>query len=95
MFYWLNYADDGVKNAPLVLWLQGGPGAGSEFAKFIENGPTDVYGNKRNTSWTRVAHMLYVDNPIGTGFSYSKAPPQGFATTDAEIAAHLVIFLQG
>jgi carboxypeptidase C (cathepsin A) len=49
------------------LSLLGGPGASSLFGSFIENGPVDVYGNTRNTSWTLAANMLFVDNPIGTG----------------------------
>jgi serine carboxypeptidase 1 len=79
--------------APLVLWLQGGPGASGLFGDFLENGPVDVYGKPRATSWTRVATMLYVDNPIGTGFSFTKN--NAFPTTDLQIANGLVNFLRG
>jgi carboxypeptidase C (cathepsin A) len=27
---------------PLILWLQGGPGASSQFAAFTENGPIRI-----------------------------------------------------
>ncbi len=37
--------------------------------------------------------MLYCDNPIGTGFSYTNNG--NFATTDLEIANGLVNFLSG
>lgn len=41
LFYWF------IKNtknssAPLVLWLNGGPGAASMFGLFLENGPLRV-----------------------------------------------------
>jgi serine carboxypeptidase 1 len=78
------------QTAPLILWLQGGPGGSSLFGDFLENGPVDVYGQPRATSWTNLASMLYVDNPIGTGFSYTN--DNGFFTSDAEIAAGLVSF---
>lgn len=69
MFYWLNYAQNGSSTAPTVLWLQGGPGASSLFGSFIENGPVDVFGNRRNTSWTIAANMLFVDNPVRLCFA--------------------------
>lgn len=80
-------------SAPLVLWLQGGPGGSSLFGDFLENGPVNVFQQPRSTSWTQLASVLYVDNPIGTGFSYTTS--NAFATTDAQIGAGLVSFFQG
>ena len=87
---------------PLVLFLQGGPGATSLFSDFLETGPEKLYLSPnspggyalepRAHAWTNHATMLYVDNPIGTGFSYTK-DPRGFSTTDEEIADNLVNFL--
>ena len=54
-------------------------------------GPEDAYGRARATSWTNYASMLYVDNPIGTGFSYTT--DNGYSTTDEGVAAGLVDFL--
>jgi carboxypeptidase C (cathepsin A) len=63
---------------PLVIWLQGGPGASSMFGLFVENGPLKIvhnatskhYDTVENTfSWGKSAHLLYIDNPAGTGFS--------------------------
>jgi len=31
----------------------------------------DVNLNARNTTWLQTANLLFVDNPIGTGFSYT------------------------
>ncbi|XP_040190444.1 retinoid-inducible serine carboxypeptidase [Rana temporaria] len=75
MFWWLYYADHPTKNytqVPLVLWLQGGPGgSGCGFGNFAEIGPLDVNMKPRNSSWAQVASLLFVDNPVGTGYSYT------------------------
>ena len=33
------------KNDPVVIWLTGGPGCGSEIALFYENGPFQITNN--------------------------------------------------
>lgn len=73
MFYWLYYttAPGGYQQAPLVMWLQGGPGgSGTGFGNFEEIGPLDVQLNPRNTTWLQEVSLLFVDNPVGTGYSY-------------------------
>ena len=39
MFYWFFAAQSGNENAPLIVWLQGGPGGSSLFGLFSEMGP--------------------------------------------------------
>lgn len=74
MFWWLYGAQvdpSQRETKPLIMWLQGGPGGSSTgFGNFEELGPLDVNLKPRNTSWTSVANVLFVDNPVGTGFSY-------------------------
>ena len=89
---------------PLVMWLQGGPGASSLFGDFLESGPEKLSVDPANASnwllsprthtWVQYANMLYVDNPVGTGFSYTKHAG-GFSTSDEDIATNLVLFLKG
>ncbi|CAG2176740.1 unnamed protein product, partial [Oppiella nova] len=74
-FYWFFEATKDPENAPVVLWLTGGPGCSSLFASLTENGP--FYINKdgktvetRDHSWNTVANILYLESPAGTGFSY-------------------------
>jgi len=47
----------------------------SEWAIFFENGPFKIINNstlrKNKYSWNKIANMLYVDYPPGTGFSVS------------------------
>lgn len=45
MFYWLFRNPIREKTSPLVIWLNGGPGATSMFALFAENGPLRVVRN--------------------------------------------------
>lgn len=73
LFYWMFEAETDPANKPLVLWLTGGPGCSSELALFFENGPFTVNPDlslKPNPhSWTKVANVIWLDQPVGTGFS--------------------------
>ncbi|KAB0794557.1 hypothetical protein PPYR_11396 [Photinus pyralis] len=75
LFFWffpsqLNYAND-----PVILWLQGGPGATSLIGLFTENGPFIVTPQQtltpRKYSWTYGHSVIYIDNPVGTGYSFT------------------------
>ncbi|CAL8100254.1 unnamed protein product [Orchesella dallaii] len=73
MFWWLYYTTATVDytKKPLILWLQGGPGASSAgYGNFMEIGPLDVNLQNRTFSWVDYANVLFVDNPVGSGFSY-------------------------
>ncbi|XP_017294334.1 retinoid-inducible serine carboxypeptidase [Kryptolebias marmoratus] len=97
MFWWLYYADSpsaGYKDLPLVMWLQGGPGgSGTGFGNFEEIGPLDRDLQPRKTSWVQAASVLFVDNPVGTGFSYTDGP-DGFATNVSTVASDMLVLLQ-
>uniref|UniRef100_A0A8C5BNF9 Carboxypeptidase n=1 Tax=Gadus morhua TaxID=8049 RepID=A0A8C5BNF9_GADMO len=94
MFWWLYYADGpaSYQDLPLVLWLQGGPGGSSTgFGNFEEIGPLDRELQPRKTSWT--ASVLFVDNPVGTGFSYVDGP-DGFSRDVATVASDMLVLLR-
>ena len=67
-FFSLVCTQNGKKDAPLMLWLQGGPGGSSLFGLFNENGPlvVDSSGNValRKVTWNTDYHMIYIDNPV-------------------------------
>lgn len=97
MFWWLYYADHPTKNytqVPLVMWLQGGPGAsGCGFGNFAEIGPLDINLKPRNSSWVQVASLLFVDNPVGTGYSYT-TDSGAFAKDVDTVSRDMLVLLQ-
>ncbi|KAF6154575.1 hypothetical protein GIB67_017957 [Kingdonia uniflora] len=64
MFYF--FFESQTKEDPMGIWLTGGPGCSSELAVLYENGPFNIAKNLFLAS-----NLLYVDQPTGTGFSYS------------------------
>ncbi|XP_042476057.1 serine carboxypeptidase-like [Macadamia integrifolia] len=74
MFYFF-FESRNSKDDPVVIWLTGGPGCSSELAIFYENGPFKIANNLslvwNDYGWDKVSNLLYVDQPTGTGFSYS------------------------
>jgi vitellogenic carboxypeptidase-like protein len=80
-----------------VLWLQGGPGSSSMFSVFFENGPyvidKDMRVSFNNYSWIQEFSMLYIDNPIGSGFSFTN-DKNGFSRDQENIADNLYEALQ-
>lgn len=102
MFYWLYVSPaltqgrqaGPVKVVPLIMWLQGGPGGSSTgFGNFIETGPLDVDQNPRTTTWLKVASLLFVDNPVGSGFSYVDEKT-ALTTNVAMIAEDMLVLLK-
>lgn len=74
MFY-LFFESRNSQNDPVVIWLTGGPGCSSELALFYENGPFQIANNLslvwNNYGWDKASNLLFVDQPVGTGFSYT------------------------
>jgi cathepsin A (carboxypeptidase C) len=98
IFYWWFESRNDTKNDPLVLWLTGGPGCASEIALFYENGPYKFMDDKKTLtsnehSWNSNANLLYVDQPVGTGFS--KGPIIHLDTNEDQIAEDMAKFMIG
>lgn len=76
LFYWYVENRDHLADAPLVLWLNGGPGAASLYGFFMENGPyvinKDGTLSERQYAWSQKANYLVIDQPAGVGFSYGE-----------------------
>ena len=97
MWYWLVESQNNAKTDPVVLWLTGGPGCSAGLASFLENGPFTVAPGGQSLlvnpwSWNRNATVLYVDSPVGTGYSYTNA--SGLVTSEKQMADDLYTLLQ-
>lgn len=92
LFFWFIKANtNNWADSPLVLWLQGGPGASSLFGLFTENGPFNIVTEDQLTlrkySWHIKANLIYIDNPVGTGFSFTDE--NGYSTNQDQVATNL------
>ena len=95
MFWWLfKVNEDSYKSHPLVMYLQGGPGDSSTgFGNFMEIGRRDLKLSPRNNSWDRHANVLFVDNPVGVG--YSQVFNNAFSLNNTQIGTDLVQLFKG
>ncbi|XP_021284931.1 serine carboxypeptidase-like 7 [Herrania umbratica] len=83
LFYYFVKSERNPEEDPLMLWLTGGPGCSAFSGLVFEIGPlnfkADVeYNGSLPTlvlnpySWTKVSNIIFVDSPVGTGFSYAR-----------------------
>ncbi|KAI7876506.1 serine carboxypeptidase-domain-containing protein [Mucor mucedo] len=67
--------EEKVEQEKLIIWLNGGPGCSSMDGLFLENGPfrvqTDLTLTINPGGWQNYATNVYVDQPVGTGFSFA------------------------
>mmetsp|Transcript_29234 Transcript_29234/g.52241 ORF Transcript_29234/g.52241 Transcript_29234/m.52241 type:complete len:443 (-) Transcript_29234:33-1361(-) len=100
MFYWLTEklgTNISTDNSPILIWLQGGPGCSSMTGNLFEFGPLYIDNNMvpqvRNVTWASNYHLLFIDNPFGSGFSY--APQSQFVSNYTQMAENLYNMLIG
>jgi carboxypeptidase C (cathepsin A) len=76
LFFWFFESRSNPSKDPLVLWLNGGPGCSSSTGLLFELGPCTITDEGKNTtfnphSWTNRANVIFLDQPVGVGYSYS------------------------
>lgn len=78
-FFWYFKSQNNAEGSPLIIWMNGGPGASSMLGLFTENGPCHINGmltpEPSPLSWNLDYNVLYVDQPVQTGFSYDICTP--------------------
>jgi carboxypeptidase C (cathepsin A) len=97
LFYWFFYPDPTNytgkdEDVPLLLWMNGGPGCSSMDGLFLEHGPLEFRLDannhwiltSRNSSWHKApAYVVYVDQPVGTGLSFTMSDT--YADSDEQV----------
>jgi len=107
--FWLFQPAEQMVSKSLVIWLNGGPGCSSfNCGVLMENSPvtqplhragyccldsTPNFGYNEHT-WTRATTMLYVEHPIGTGFSHGSAFPENEEEASGDLDSFLQNFLK-
>ncbi|EES02428.2 hypothetical protein SORBI_3003G062900 [Sorghum bicolor] len=86
-------------SAPLVLWLNGGPGCSSvgygameELGAFRVN-PDGATLSLNPYAWNKVANVLFLDSPAGVGYSYTNTTNDLYAAGDNKTAHDSYAFL--
>ncbi|KQJ91815.1 serine carboxypeptidase-like 3 isoform X2 [Brachypodium distachyon] len=103
LFYYFIESEGDPRRDPLLLWLTGGDRCTVLSALFFEIGPlklvVEPYNGTRVPrlryhpySWTRAASILFVDSPVGAGFSFSRNP-RGYDVGDVSSSLQLKEFL--
>ncbi|KAF3456405.1 hypothetical protein FNV43_RR01055 [Rhamnella rubrinervis] len=99
LFYWFFEALSQPATKPLLLWLNGGPGCSSiGYGAAVELGPyrvnvngTGLYFNEY--AWNTEANLLFVESPVGVGFSYTNTSSDLTQLEDKIVAEDAYNFL--
>lgn len=103
LFYYFVESQGDPKSDPLMLWLTGGPGCSSLSGLIYQIGPLTFDFEAENASspvlvlnkyaWTKLANIIFLDSPVGTGFSYATTQ-EGYHSSDTESSADVYEFLR-
>nr|ODN88617.1 cathepsin A (carboxypeptidase C) [Cryptococcus depauperatus CBS 7841] len=99
LFFWFEESRSNPKEDPLMLWLNGGPGCSSTTGLLFELGGCNIGAKGENVtlnqhSWNSVANVLYLDQPIGVGYSYADEGEVNNSPAAAEdVYSFLILFL--
>ncbi|KAL6623124.1 hypothetical protein ACP70R_033003 [Stipagrostis hirtigluma subsp. patula] len=102
LFYYFIESEGDPRRDPVLLWLTGGDRCSVISGLAFEIGPVKFIIEPYNGSlprlqynpysWTKVASILFVDSPVGAGFSFSRRP-KGYDVGDVSSSLRLKIFL--
>uniref|UniRef100_A0ACD6A7B2 Uncharacterized protein n=1 Tax=Avena sativa TaxID=4498 RepID=A0ACD6A7B2_AVESA len=102
LFYYFVESERSPSTDPVLLWLTGGPGCSGFSGLVFEVGPLKfvlepydgilprlVYNPY---SWSKIASIIFLDSPVGAGFSYAR-DPKGYDVGDISSSLQVVTFL--
>ncbi|KAG1897584.1 Alpha/Beta hydrolase protein [Suillus fuscotomentosus] len=99
LFFWFFPPGPDGSLDDLIFWTNGGPGCSSLEGLLQENGPFSwSLGQAKPTvneySWTNLSSVLWVEQPVGTGFSQGVPNAQNEEDVAAQLAGFLQQFLE-
>ncbi|CAG8534740.1 2205_t:CDS:10, partial [Dentiscutata heterogama] len=93
IFFWLMHNRHIADKPKLIIWLNGGPGCMD--GVFLESGPWRINNNQGlsliDGAWNEYANVLYVDQPIGTGFSFANS--NSYLNNVTQVPGQFLLFL--
>ncbi|KAF2488513.1 carboxypeptidase D [Lophium mytilinum] len=95
LYFWYFPSSNPLAEDEITIWLNGGPGCSSLEGFLQENGPVLwQYGTFKPVqnpwTWVNLTNMVWVEQPVGTGFSQGTPT----ATNEAEAAAQFLGFFK-
>ncbi|KAF2941138.1 serine carboxypeptidase-like 13 [Oryza sativa Japonica Group] len=103
LFYYFVESERSPSTDPVILWLTGGPLCSGFTALVFEVGPMNFVLAPYNGSlprlvnnqysWTKIASIIFLDTPVGSGFSYAR-DPKGYNVGDISSSLQVVTFLK-
>ncbi|KAL6843505.1 hypothetical protein ACP4OV_026567 [Aristida adscensionis] len=103
LFYYFVESERDPGGDAVLLWLTGGPRCSAFNAVVYEIGPLKFALQRYDGtlprlvynpySWTQMASILFLDSPVGSGFSYAR-DPKGYDVGDISSSMQIVTFLR-
>ncbi|KAK5446508.1 hypothetical protein LTS15_009847 [Exophiala xenobiotica] len=95
LYFWFFPSTNPAAKNEILIWLNGGPGCSSLEGFLQENGPFlwqyGTYKPVQNVwAWTNLTNMVWVEQPVGTGFSQGTPT----ATSESDVAAQFLGFFK-
>jgi cathepsin A (carboxypeptidase C) len=99
IFFWMFPSQHEPSEDPVIIWLQGGPGASGLYGILNQWGPKRIKRRENPAAgqpqWDfddnpyrldQKATVIFIDQPLGTGFSYSEQnPPRVVSNSKAAV----------
>ncbi|KAI3697447.1 hypothetical protein L6452_30471 [Arctium lappa] len=103
VFYYFVESERNPSDDPLLLYLTGGPGTSGLYPFLYQIGPlsfnfesswkNNITLELNPNSWSKVANVIFIDLPVGVGFSYAKTW-EASRSSDSIVTLHSYEFLR-
>ncbi|KAM5441391.1 putative carboxypeptidase D [Microsporum ferrugineum] len=95
LYFWYFPSENPAAKDEITIWLNGGPGCSSLEGFLQENGPFSwqygtLYPVPNPWAWNKLTNMVWVEQPVGTGFSQGKPS----ARSEEDVATQFLGFFR-